>query len=67
MKAIVQTRLVKTLVRFFWIWLEIVYDFGGIVSFKLQWESEIRTWSRRGWLANGPDFDWELKSISSTI
>ena len=39
---------------------------------KLQWGSEIRTsldfeWSKRGWVANGPDFERDLKSGSPTI
>ena len=38
----------------------------------LQWGSEIRTslefeWSKRGWVSNVPDFEWDLKSGSSTI
>ena len=38
----------------------------------LQWGSEIRTrldfeWSKRGWVPNGPDFEWDLKSRNSTI
>ena len=33
----------------------------------LQWGSEIQTcldlkWSKRGWFANGPDLEWDLKS-----
>ena len=37
-----------------------------------QWGSEIRTsldfkWSKRGWVANGPDFEWGLKSGSPAI
>ena len=38
----------------------------------IQWGSEIRTsldfeWSKRGWVANGPDFELNLKSGSPTI
>ena len=38
----------------------------------IQWGSEIRPsldfeWSKRGWVANSPDFKWDLKSGSSTI
>ena len=34
---------------------------------SLQWGSEIWTsldfeWSKRGWVANGLDFEWDLKS-----
>ena len=37
-----------------------------------QWGSEIQTsmdfeWSKRGWVANGLDFEWDLKSGSPTI
>ena len=40
--------------------------------FNVQWGSEIRTsldfeWSKRGWVANGPGFEWDLKSGSPTI
>ena len=38
----------------------------------IQWESELRTsldfeWSKRGWVVNGPYFEWDLKSISPHI
>ena len=38
----------------------------------LQWGSEIQTslefeWSKREWVANGLDFEWDLKSGSTTI
>ena len=38
----------------------------------LQWGSEIRTsrdfkWSKKGWVANCLDFEWELKSGGPTI
>ena len=38
----------------------------------VQWESDIRTsldfeWSKRGWVANGQDFEWVLKMGSPTI
>ena len=38
----------------------------------IQWGSEIRPcpdfkWSKRGWFANGLDFQWDLKSGSPTI
>ena len=38
-------------------------DFGC----PIQWGSEIQTcldfeWLKRGWVANGPDFEWDLKS-----
>ena len=41
-------------------------------SFVVQWGSEIRTsldfeWSTRGWVANGLDFEWDLKCGSPTI
>ena len=41
-------------------------------NFTLQWGSEIRTsldfeWSKRGWVTNGPDFEWDLKFGSPTI
>ena len=43
---------------------------GSIMS--IQWGSEIMTslefkWSERGWVTNGPDFEWDLKSASPTI
>ena len=47
-----------------------------VFSFKgpqpLQWGSEFQTsldyeWSKRGWVANGYDFEWDLKSGSPTI
>ena len=39
---------------------------------NIQWGSEIWTsldfkWSKRGWVANGLDFKWDLKSGSSAI
>ena len=39
---------------------------------SVQWGSEIRTrldfkWSKRGWVANGVNFEWDLKFGSSTI
>ena len=39
---------------------------------RLQWGSEIHTsldykWLKKGWVVNGPDFEWDLKSGSSTI
>ena len=41
-------------------------------NLELQWGSEIGTpinfeWSKRGWFANGQDFEWDLKSRSPTI
>ena len=38
----------------------------------VQWGSKIRTsldfeWSKRGWVLNGLDFEWGLKSESQTI
>ena len=38
----------------------------------VQWGSEIRPsldfeWSKTGWVANGLDFEWDLKSGSPTI
>ena len=41
-------------------------------KFKIQWGSEIRLspdfkWSKRGKVANGLDFEWDLKSRSPTI
>ena len=38
----------------------------------VQWGSEIRTskyfeWLKKGWVANGLDFVWDLKSGSPTI
>ena len=38
----------------------------------VQWGSEIQTslgleWSKRGWVANGPDFELDPKSGSLTI
>ena len=41
------------------------------ISF-MQWGSEIRTrpnieWSKRGWFANGLDFEWYLNYGSPTI
>ena len=43
-----------------------------IRSKQVQWGSEIRPsldfeWSKRGWVANGLDFEWDLKSGSPTI
>ena len=46
---------------------------GSLPSFiEIQWGSEIRTsldseWSKRCWVANGVDFEWDLKSGSPTI
>ena len=42
------------------------------LSKKIQGQPEILTsldfkWSKRGLFANGPDFEWELKSGSPTI
>ena len=42
------------------------------VQIKVQWGSEIRPsldfeWSKTGWVANGLDFEWDLKSGSPTI
>ena len=36
---------------------------------EIQWGSEIWTsldfeWSKKGWVADGPDFEWDLKSGS---
>ena len=36
-----------------------------MANFKTQWGSEIRTgldleWSKRGWIANGLNFEWDL-------
>ena len=41
-------------------------------AYCIQWGSEIWTsldfeWSKRGWVANGPNFKWDLKSGSPTI
>ena len=39
-------------------------------NIQIQWGSEIWTsfkCSKKGWLANGPDFEWNLASGSSTI
>ena len=41
-------------------------------GFQIQWGSEIRPsldfeWSKTGWVANGLDFEWDLKSGSPTI
>ena len=38
----------------------------------MQWGSEIQTsldfkWSKRGWVSNGSDFEWDLKSRSPTV
>ena len=38
----------------------------------IQWGSEIRPslnfeWLKRNWVANGPDFKWDLKSESPTV
>ena len=40
--------------------------------FEAHCGSEIQTsldfeWSKRGWVANGPDFKWDLKTKSPTI
>ena len=42
------------------------------VQFVIQWGSEIWKsldfqWSKRGWISNGLDFKWDLKSGSPTI
>ena len=42
------------------------------LSMYVQWGSEIRPsldfeWSKTGWVANGLDFEWDLKSRSPTI
>ena len=44
----------------------------GIQLLGIQWGSESWTcldleWSKRGWVANGLDFEWHLKSGSPTI
>ena len=43
-----------------------------IYSKKIQWGSETRTsldfkWSKKGWVANGLDFEWDLKFGTPTI
>ena len=45
---------------------------GHRVQLEIQWGSEIRTnldfeWFKRDWVANGPDLEEDLKSISPTI
>ena len=58
--------------------LEILYGIQEILKSLffahkfIQWGPEIWTsldfeWSKRGWVSNGPDFEWDLKSRSSTI
>ena len=49
-----------------------INDRTKMANFKTQWGSEIRTgldleWSKRGWVANGMDFEWDLKYGSQTI
>ena len=50
-----------------------VLDVILIYFSNIQWGSEIRTnsldfeWSKRGWVANGLDIKWDLKSGSQTI
>ena len=39
---------------------------------QIQWGSEIQPsmdfkWSKRGWVANDPGFEWDLKSESQKI
>ena len=41
-------------------------------NFEIEWGSEFKTspdfeWLKRGWVANGPDFEWDQKSGSPTI
>ena len=43
----------------------------SIQMVEVQWGSEIGTslgfeWSKRGWVANGLDFEWDLKYGSPT-
>ena len=38
----------------------------GIVGSELQTSLDFE-WSKRGWVANGPDFEWDLKSESPAI
>ena len=47
-------------------------NFQKTFVLEVQWGSEIQTsldfeWLKRGWIANGPDFEWNLKSMSPTI
>ena len=49
-----------------------VFKWSVIQEFLIQWGFEIWTsldfkWSKRGWIVNGPDFEWDLKSRSPTI
>ena len=49
------------------------YCMPALQTAKLaKWGSEIRPsldfeWSKRGWVANGLDFEWHLKSRNPTI
>ena len=48
------------------------YNSLTTLSLGIQWGSEIRPsldfeWSKTGWVANGLDFEWDLKSGSPTI
>ena len=50
---------------------ECVFQTGYHLN-SIQWGSEIQTrldfeWSKRGWVVNGPDFEWDMKSGSPTI
>ena len=49
-----------------------VLSAGKQQQYQLQWGSEIRPsldfeWSKTGWVTNGLDFKWDLKSGSPTI
>ena len=50
----------------------VCYSDASYHGSSIQWGSEIRPsldfeWSERGWVANGLDFEWHLKSWSLTI
>ena len=45
---------------------------SGLLIKCIQWGSEVRTclgfeWSKRGMFTKGPDFEWDLKSVTPTI
>ena len=53
--------------------IEFIYSIATLIQrFEIQWGYEIQTSldfirSKRGWFANGQDFEWDLKSQSPTI
>ena len=51
------------------LWPDFCRHMNTKLKYSVQWGSVIWTsldfkWSKRGWVANGPNFEWELKSRS---